>query len=62
MVQTEKETFHAEKPLPPGKYLLNTIMADSKCAKLTTMDGRTYPDIPRYSLASLFAAGMKRTD
>ena len=62
LIQTEKEAVHAEKPLPPGKYLLNTILTDSKAAKLTTMDGRTYPDIPRYSLASLFAAGMKRID
>jgi len=60
LVQTDKETSHAKKPLPPGKYLLNTIITDSNAAKLTTMDGRTYPDIPRYSLASLFAAGMKR--
>jgi CRISPR-associated endonuclease Csn1 len=60
LVQTEKETFHAKKPLPPGKYLLNTIITDSNAVKLTTMDGHTYPDIPLYSLASLFAAGMKR--
>jgi CRISPR-associated endonuclease Csn1 len=62
LVQTERETAHSKCPLPPGKYLLNTILADSNAAKLTTMDGRTYPDIPRYSLASLFAAGMKRID
>ena len=60
LVQTEKETSHAKKPLPPGKYLLNTIITDSNAAKLTTMDGRTYPNIPLYSLSSLFAAGMKR--
>ena len=60
LVQTEKETAHAKKPLPRGKYLLNTIITASNAAKLTTTDGRTYPDIPLYSLASLFAAGMKR--
>ncbi len=62
LVQTEKEASHAKKPLPAGKYLLNTIITSSNAAKLTTMDGRTYPDIPLYSLASLFAAGMKRID
>lgn len=62
LIQTGKETFHATKPLPPGKYLLNTIRTGSKDAKLTTMDGRTHPDIPRYSVANLLAAGMKRLD
>jgi CRISPR-associated endonuclease Csn1 len=62
MIQTDKETFHATKPLPPGKYLLNTIRTGSKDAKLTTMDGRTHPVIPRYSVANLLAAGMKRLD
>jgi CRISPR-associated endonuclease Csn1 len=62
LIQTEKQTSHAKKPLPPGKYLLNTIITGSNAAKLTTMDGHTYPDIPLYSLASLFAAGMKRVN
>lgn len=60
LVETDKETAHAKKPLPAGKYLLNTIITDSNAAKLTTMDGRTYPEIPLYSLGSLFAAGMTR--
>ncbi len=62
LIQTDKETFHATKPLPPGKYLVNTIRTGSKDVKLTTMDGRTHPDIPRYSVANLLAAGMKRLD
>jgi CRISPR-associated endonuclease Csn1 len=60
LIQTQKETVHAKKSLPPGKYLLNTIITGSNAVKLTTIDGRTYPEIPLYSLSSLFAAGMKR--
>ncbi len=62
LIAVEREVAHDKNPLPVGEYLLNTIMADSKCMKLTTQDGRTYPDIPRYSLASLIAAGLRRAD
>jgi CRISPR-associated endonuclease Csn1 len=62
LIQTDKEAFHATKPLPPGKYLLNTIRTGSKDVKLTTMDGKTHPEIPRYSVANMLAAGMKRVD
>ena len=62
LIQTEKEAFHTAKPLPPGKYIVNTIRTNSKDVKLTAMDGKTYPDIPRYSVANLLAAGMKRAN
>jgi len=60
LVEMERETAHAKKPLPSGKYLLNTIITASNAAKLTTMSGHTYPDIPLYGLSNLLAAGMKR--
>ena len=62
LIAIEREAAHEKKPLPPGTYVLNTILTDSKCMKLTTQDGRTFPDIPRYSLASLIAAGLRRAD
>ena len=62
LIAIEREAAHEKKPLPPGKYWLNTILTDSKCMKLTTQDGRTFPDIPRYSLANLIAAGLRRAD
>jgi len=58
----KKEVAHDKKPLPAGSYLLNTIMADAKCMKVTTQNGVTYPDIPRYSLSSLIEAGLCRAD
>lgn len=61
MIQTDKEAFHAKKPLPPGKYILSTIqVSSSSVAKLKTINGQTYPAIPLYNIASLFAAGMRR--
>jgi len=62
LIAVEREVAHEKKPLPAGTYLLNTIMADAKCMKLTTQNGKTYPDIPRYSLASLVTAGLRRVD
>ncbi len=62
LVGVEKEVAHEKKPLPAGTYLLNTIMADAKCMKVTTQNGVTYPDIPRYSLSSLIEAGLRRAD
>jgi len=62
LVAVEKEVSHEKKPLPAGTYLLNTIMADAKCMKVTTQNGVTYPDIPRYSLSGLIEAGLRRAD
>ncbi len=62
LVATEREAVHEKMKLPPGTYVLNTIRTDSKDAKLTMQDGRTHPGIPRYSLASLIAAGLKRAE
>jgi hypothetical protein len=61
LISVEREVAHEKKPLPAGTYLLNTIMSESKCMKLTTQNGRTYPDIPRYSLSSLIVAGLRRS-
>ncbi len=62
LVEVDKLVTHAKQPLPPGKYRLNTILTDSKNVKVTTADGRTYPDIPRYNLGNMIAAGFKRSD
>jgi CRISPR-associated endonuclease Csn1 len=62
LVEVDKPVAHAKLPLPPGKYRLNTILTDSKNVKVTTADGRTYPDIPRYNLENMIAAGFKRAD
>ncbi len=62
LIAVEREVTHEKKPLPAASYVMNTIMADSKCMKLTMQDGTTYPDIPRYSIASLIAAGLRRAD
>ncbi|MBI3880159.1 MAG: hypothetical protein HY301_08855 [Verrucomicrobia bacterium] len=60
MIETTRPAAHATRPLPPGKYLLNTIISDSGQIKLTTPEGKTYPDIPKYSLRSMIEAGMCR--
>jgi CRISPR-associated endonuclease Csn1 len=62
LIAVDKEVAHEKLPLPTGNYLLNTIMADAKCMKVTTQNGKTYPDIPRYSLSSLINAGLRRAD
>ena len=62
LVEVDKPVTHAKQPLPPGKYRLNTIITDNKQIKITTPDGKTYPEIPKYSLASTIAAGFKRAD
>jgi len=62
LVEVDKPVAHIKLPLPPGKYRLNTILTDSKNVKVTTADGRTYPDIPRYNLGNMIAAGFKRAD
>ena len=62
LIAIKREAVHEKMKLPPGTYRLNTVLTDSKCMKLTTQDGRTFPDIPRYSLASLIAAGLRRAD
>jgi hypothetical protein len=45
--------------LPAGVYVLNTIILPGT-VKLTNQQGKTYPDIPKYSLSKLIAAGLKR--
>ncbi len=59
-VSVSKEVAHAKMPLPAGIYLLNSIRTGGD-VKLTRQDGRTHPDIPRYSLAALVKAGFTRT-
>ncbi len=61
LIAVEREVAHEKKPLPTGKYLLNTVRAGGD-VKLTTQEGRTHPDIPRYSLKALIAAGLRRAD
>ena len=62
LITLEKPAVHPKHMLPPGKYLLNTIIADSRQVKLTTSEGKTYPDIPRYPLKTLIVAGFGRAD
>lgn len=60
LIQIVREAYHSQKKLPPGIYRLNTIRTDSKDVKVTTSEGKTHPEIPRYSLNNMLAAGMKR--
>ncbi len=62
LVEVDKPVAHTKHTLPPGKYRLNTILTDSKNVKVTTADGKTYPNIPRYNLGSMVAAGLKRVE
>jgi CRISPR-associated endonuclease Csn1 len=62
LVEVDKAVAHEKLPLPPGKYRLNTILTGSKNVKVTTADGKTYPDIPLYNLANMIAAGFRRAD
>lgn len=59
MVEVSQEVQHVKMPLPPGRYILNTLRTDCN-AKLTTADGRTYPMIPFYHLSKLISAGLRR--
>ena len=61
LIAVEREVAHEKKPLPAGTYLLNTVRAGGD-VKLTTQNGKTHPDIPRYSLKNLIAAGLRRAD
>ncbi len=61
MVQIDEDVPHEKMPLPAGSYLLNSIRTDG-VVKLTRQDGKTYPDIPRYSVAALIKAGLSRED
>jgi CRISPR-associated endonuclease Csn1 len=61
LVTLDKPAAHPKHTLPPGKYLLNTIRAGGD-VKLTTPEGKTHPDIPRYSLKMLVASGFRRVD
>ena len=62
LIAIEREAAHEKMKLPLGAYVMNTILTGPKCMKLTTRDGRTYPAIPLYSIASLIAAGLRRAD
>ena len=61
MVSIETEVPQSRMPLPPGKYLLNTIKTKGE-VKVTRQDGKTFPEIPTYSLAAMVAAGLQRAD
>jgi CRISPR-associated endonuclease Csn1 len=60
-IVTTKETSHVRAPLPPGVYLLNTIRSDGN-VQITTRNGKTYPDVPFYSLKNLVAARLYRSN
>lgn len=59
LVEVNSEVEHDTLKLPAGVYVLNTIIVPGT-VKLTNQQGKTYPDIPRYSLTKLIAAGLKR--
>lgn len=54
------EVQHRTKPLPPGKYQLNSIRTGTKDVKVTTQSGVTHPEIPIYRLGSMVKAGLRR--
>lgn len=62
LIEVTKQVPHTKLPLPPGRYLLNTIRTGSKDVKVTTSEGKTHPEIPRYNLAEMVAAGLQRVD
>ena len=62
MIETTKPVPHTKLALPPGRYVMNTIITASRQMKITTQDGKTYPDIPYYNLREMIAAGLKRVD
>jgi len=62
LIEVTKPVPHTKLALPPGRYVLNTIISKSKSVKVTNSHGKTYPDIPLYGLGALVAAGMKRVD
>ena len=62
LIEVTNPVPHTKLALPPGRYVLNTIISKSKSVKVTNSHGKTYPDIPLYGLGALVAAGMKRVD
>ena len=62
LIKVDEEVAHEKMVLPPGTYLLNTIISKAKCAKVTTPNGKTYPEIPLFTLSNLIASGLKRLD
>lgn len=62
LIEIDKTVPHTKKSLPPGKYLVNTIITDSKQIKVTNSSGQTYPNIPVFHLSKFIAAGMRRID
>ena len=60
LVEVDKPVNHTKLPLPPGIYLLNTIITDGNQIKITTAAGKTYPEIPKYNLTNMIAAGLRR--
>lgn len=59
LVSVDSDVAHDKLKLPAGVYVLNTIILPGT-VKLTNQQGKTYPDIPKYSLSKLIAAGLKR--
>ena len=59
LVAVNSEVEHDKLKLSAGVYVLNTISAKGQ-VKVTNQQGKSFPDIPVYSLANLVAAGLKR--
>ena len=59
LVSINSEVQHDTLNLPAGIYMLNTIILPGT-VKLTNQQGKTYPDIPKYSLSKLMASGFRR--
>lgn len=62
LIEVVKQVPHTKLALPPGRYVMNTIITKSKSVKVTNSHGETYPAIPLYGLGAMVAAGMKRVD
>lgn len=59
-ITVARKVHHRTKPLPPGKYQLNSIRTRTKDVKVTTQSGVTHPEIPIYRLGNMIKAGLRR--
>ncbi len=59
-ITVARKVQHRTRPLPPGKYQLNSIRTGTKDVKVTTQSGMTHPEIPIYRLGNMIEAGLRR--
>lgn len=59
LVELRQGVDNPKWPLAAGKYILNSIQTDCR-VKLTTAEGKRYPEVPYFQFAKLLGAGLKR--